>query len=62
MSMKEKEIQFFGDRSDLISNVTNYIRLCQEVGRDVAEELDEVLFEATKECHIKLDIFIENEK
>lgn len=41
-----KEEQFYTDRSNLVSHLTDYIRLCQELGRDPEEEIEEAVYEA----------------
>ncbi len=56
-----KDEQFFTDRSNLIHYLTDYIQLCQDVGRNVPDELEEALYEAFENCDLKMDFFIENE-
>ena len=53
--------QFYLDRSDLLRKLSNYIVLCDDTERDVAEELQEILCEAIKGSGKKLVISIEEE-
>lgn len=55
--MKPEE-QFYLDRSDIISKLTDHIKLCEKLERDIAEELEEVFFEAAKNSEKKLEISI----
>ena len=57
-----KEEQFFPDKSDLESKLIDFINLCQEVERNVGDELEEALANALKECGLKLDVFIDKEE
>jgi len=53
-----KEEQFFPDKSELEQSLINFIKLCQEVDRNVPDELTEALTNASNECGLKLDIDI----
>lgn len=56
-----KEEDFFLLKSDLESKLIEFINICKEVDRDVADELEEVLCNANTECGLKLDISIFND-
>lgn len=50
-----KEEQFYPDRSSILGKLIDFIFLCQEVDRNVGEELEEVIYEALKESNLNLN-------
>lgn len=55
--MNKKE-QFFEDKSILEGKLIKFMQLCQEVDRDVHEEIEETIINAFVECGIKADVNI----
>ncbi len=46
------EEDFYPARSELVSALISFIKLCEDNGRDLDDELNEALFEAQDECGI----------
>lgn len=52
---KQREEDFYPARSELIGSLLAFIKLCDENGRDIKEEINEALWEAQKEYQLKDD-------
>ena len=50
-----KQEQFFTDKSNLTSAISDFIKLCQEVEREWQDELDDVCYEAEQDAGVKRD-------
>ena len=48
-----KEQDFYPARSELITSLLSFIALCDDNGRDVADEINECLWEAQEEYKVK---------
>lgn len=48
-----KEEDFYPIRSKAVGSLITFINSCQELGRDLEEELNEILWEAQDEVGIK---------
>ncbi len=51
--MKDKE--FYPIRSEAISSLISFIKACDELGRDIEDELNEILWESQDEYGVKDD-------
>lgn len=47
---RNKEEQFYEDKSNLESRLQRFIQLCQDVDRNAPDELEEAVVNALKEC------------
>ena len=53
-----KEEDWFPQRSDFVEETIRFIKIAQEVERNVCDELMEAIEEASRESGLKLDINI----
>jgi len=60
--MKQKEIDFFPMKSDLEQKLIDFIKLCQEVERDVGEEIEEAVVNALEECNLKNEVSVDRDE